>query len=145
MELGVNLPSVYQQALSRRSFQAARFWGSGLSGLQRDGRMVWTTLTMEARREAGYNGRDDADLVNILSSINDVDVAVIFVEQPGGDVKISWRALTGIDVAQIAQTFGGGGHRAAAGAILPGPLSAVQGMVLRTTRDLLAEIAKEGA
>lgn len=140
MDKGANLPDIYQQALFQRSFQAMRFWGSGLSHLQRDGSLVWTTLTMEDRKQAGYSGRDDADLINILSSISKTDVAVIFVEQPDGSVKVSWRANGGIDVSGIAQNFGGGGHRAAAGATLPGPLAEVQGIVLNTTREL-AEIS----
>jgi phosphoesterase RecJ-like protein len=93
-------------------------------------------LTLEDRKIAGYPGRDDADLINILSSISDIDISLIFVEQPDGNVKVSWRAASTIDVSGVAQWFGGGGHRAAAGATMPGPLAEAQKRVLEVTRKL---------
>ncbi len=136
MDKGANLSEIYQKVLLQRSFQAMRIWGSGLSNLQRDGRIVWTALTLEDRKIAGYPGRDDADLINILSSISDIDISLIFVEQPDGNVKVSWRAASTIDVSGVAQWFGGGGHRAAAGATMPGPLAEAQKKVLEVTRKL---------
>jgi phosphoesterase RecJ-like protein len=95
--------------------------------------MVWTTLTLQDRKEAGYPGRDDADLINILSSIEDADIALIFVEQ-GNGVKVSWRAQPGFDVSRVAQQFGGGGHRAAAGAQIEGSMPDIREKVLEATR-----------
>lgn len=135
MEYGADLSEIYRKALLQRSYSAIQFWGYGLSRLQREGRIVWATLTMEERKLAGYSGRDDADLINVLSSIEDMDVAVIFVEQPDGSVKVSWRAQREVDVSVIAQNFGGGGHRAASGATVPGPLAEAQSSVLKYTRE----------
>lgn len=140
MEAGASLPELYQRALIDRSFEAVRFWGYGLTKLQRDGSMVWTTLTMEDRKAAGYSGRDDADLINILSSIESAEVAMIFVEQPNDHVKVSWRAQPGFDVSPIALSFGGGGHPAASGADIPGEMEEVQANVLRATRALLERV-----
>jgi phosphoesterase RecJ-like protein len=62
---------------------------------------------------------------------------MIFVEQ-GSTVKISWRALQpGVDVSKIATHFGGGGHKAAAGADITGNLEEIQARVLQTTREML--------
>jgi phosphoesterase RecJ-like protein len=137
MEAGANLPEVYYHVLSSRSFQAARYWGAGLANLQREGRMIWTHLSLEHREVAGYTGNDDADLVNVLSAISEADVAIIFVEQRDGQVKISWRAQPGYDVSQIALMFGGGGHAAAAGAEVDGNLEDVKNKVLEVTRTVL--------
>jgi phosphoesterase RecJ-like protein len=138
MELGADLPGLYHRSLVRRSYEAARFWGTGLSSLERSDRLAWTTLTMKDRKAVGYPGKDDADLVNILSSLEDIDIAVIFVEQPSGQVKVSWRAQPGFDVSQIALQFGGGGHPAAAGAEIPGSIESVRPTVLKETQRLLA-------
>ena len=63
---------------------------------------------------------------------------MIFVEQHDSHVKVSWRALeAGVDVSPIAKHFGGGGHAAAAGADIPGALSEIQPLVLKTTREML--------
>jgi phosphoesterase RecJ-like protein len=114
-----------------------RLWGSGLNNLERNGPLVWTSLSLADRLAAGYPGRDDADLVNVLSSINGALISIIFVEQPNGSVKVSWRAQQGVDISQIALQFGGGGHPAAAGAELDGSLESVRNKVLEETYKLL--------
>jgi phosphoesterase RecJ-like protein len=134
---GVDLSEIYNQALIVRSFEAARFWGTGLSKLDREGRIVWTTLSMQDRNAVDYGGRDDADLINLLSSIESADIALIFVEQPNGNTKVSWRAKPGFDVSSIALRFGGGGHPAASGAEIPGSIEEVSRQVLRETRKLV--------
>lgn len=137
MEHGVNLSEIYMKAFITRTFEAMQFWGYGLMQLKREGPIVWTQLAMRDRHAAGYSGRDDADLINILSAIKDAQVAIIFVEQPNGHVKVSWRAQDGVDVAQIATVFGGGGHVAAAGAEIFGDIDSVEAHVLEETRNCL--------
>lgn len=138
MEAGGDLSNLYYRALIRRSFEAARFWGAGLSTLQRQGRVIWASLTQADRRAVGYQGRDDADLINVLSTIEDADVAIVFVEQANDRIKVSWRAQPGIDVSKIALQFGGGGHAAAAGAEIEGTLEQVQAQVLAVTQSIFS-------
>lgn len=138
MDAGADLPEIYSHALTQRSFQAARYWGAGLSKLKREGPLVWTTLTLADRSAVNYPGRDDADLINVLSAIEGAEIALLFVEQKHGAVKVSWRAQPGLDVSQIAMRFGGGGHKAAAGAEMEGALEDVQNKVLTATRELLS-------
>jgi phosphoesterase RecJ-like protein len=138
METGVDMPDLYMRGLVRRSFAAARYWGAGLSTLERKDGMVWSTLTMADRKVAGYSGNDDADLINVISALDGFKVGMIFVEQPKNRVKISWRALEpGIDVSPIATRFGGGGHAAAAGADVDGTLEEVKQAALQSTKEML--------
>lgn len=137
IELGADLPQLYHLALAQKSFQAARYWGKGLAQLQGDDGLVWATLTLADRRAVGYPGSDDADLIDLLSSITGASVAVIFVEQNSRKVKVSWRAKENYDVSQVAAQFGGGGHKVAAGAMISGELSHVQDNVLRATKKIL--------
>jgi len=134
---GAKISELYLSALVHRSYESTKFWGAGLSHIERNGGLVWTKLTIEDRKKAGYSGRDDADLINVLSAIKDASIAIIFVEQPGGSVKVSWRAQPGFDVAGLALRFGGGGHIAAAGAELKGTLDEVMPRVLKDTHGLL--------
>lgn len=139
VEYGADLPTLYHHALSEKTFEAARYMGAGLSQLERQDGLVWTTLTLENRKQAEYPGRDDADLVNILSSITSGEIALIFVEQSNGTIKISWRTRSPqIDVSTIAHQFGGGGHRAAAGAMVTGTLQEVQEKVIAATQTALS-------
>lgn len=141
MDYGADLPELYTRALISKSFEAARYWGMGLHKVRRVdlagvGSYVWTNLTLADRKEANYPGNDDADLVNLLSAV-DSDLAVLFIEQKNQHVKVSWRSRPGIDVAQIALQFGGGGHPAAAGADIAGSLDTVQEQVLNSTQAML--------
>jgi len=138
METGVDMPEIYMRALVRKAYPAARYWGAGLSSLQSQNGIVWGTLTLQDRKSAGYTGNDDADLINMISAIDDHKVGMIFVEQVNHTVKISWRALQpGVDVSQVAKHFNGGGHAAAAGADIEGSLTEVQREVLLKTREML--------
>lgn len=134
MDAGADLPELYYQALTRRSYESARLWGVGLSNLRHEDELGWTSISMAERRAIGYPGNDDADLVNMLPTINGINVAIVFLEQPDGRVKISWRTKQGYDISDLALRLGGGGHPNAAGASVEGPLSSVQKRVLEETR-----------
>jgi phosphoesterase RecJ-like protein len=130
IDQGAALTEVYQNSLNRRSYAAARYWGQGLTRLERHNGVVITSLTLEDRKIAGYPGIDDADLINVLSTIEEAEVAILLVEQEGGSVKISWRSKDHVNVAELATSFGGGGHLRAAGAIISGDLATVKQDVL---------------
>ena len=77
-------------------------------------------------------------LVNIISSIENENVAIIFVEQNAEKTKVSWRALNPkFDVSQVAKEFKGGGHKAAAGAEMSGSLAEVKERILQATRKMM--------
>ena len=138
METGVDMPAIYMRSLVKKSFVAAKYWGAGLSSMEHKDGIVWGTLTLEDRKRTGYGGNDDADLINMISAIDGNKIGMIFVEQSDNHVKISWRALEpGVDVSQVAKHFKGGGHAAAAGADIPGALSEIQPLAIKTTRELL--------
>jgi phosphoesterase RecJ-like protein len=138
MEMGGELIDIYYKTIVEQSLASARYWGAGLSKIEMEGGLVWTTLSLKEREAAGYPDRDDADLVKILSAIEGAKVAVILTEQSGGYVKISWRLCgsveTELDVSEIALLFGGGGHKAAAGADVKGNLNEILVKVLADTR-----------
>jgi bifunctional oligoribonuclease and PAP phosphatase NrnA len=143
MDFGADLSDIYQDEITNKSLDSVRYWGAGLTRLSHDDGIVWTSLTLADRKNIGYAGNDDADLVNVLSSINGAKIAMIFVEQNKNLVKISLRARPGIDVSSVALEFGGGGHAAAAGAEVEGSLEVVQSQVLEKTRKLLDKIDME--
>ncbi len=144
MEQGGGLADIYYKTITEQSLSAARYWGAGLSKIQMDDGLVWTTLTLKERQAAGYPARDDADLVKILSAIEGAEVAVILTEQEAGYVKISWRLCgsvdTDLDVSDIAHKFGGGGHKAAAGADVKGNIDHVLANVLTDTKLAMANV-----
>jgi len=53
--------------------------------------------------------------VGEIRSMYGVEIAILFIEWPEGDVHISFRSKNYADVSKIAMEFGGGGHVRAAG------------------------------
>jgi bifunctional oligoribonuclease and PAP phosphatase NrnA len=137
MAVGADLPGIYDQALNRRSFQAVLLWGQALSRATLEDRIAWTTIPLAVKQAVGYNGKGDADVINVLSTVGDADVFITIIETSDTDVKISWRARPGLDVSKIAQTFGGGGHISAAGANIKGTLAEIERKVLDETRKVV--------
>lgn len=137
MDSGANITELYNKALISRSYEATKYWSFALSRMQRNAGLVWTSLTLEDRKASGYFGNDDADLTNILSSIDSLDIAVLFVEQSATKTKVSWRSIPGLDISELAHQLGGGGHPAAAGVEMEGTLAEVEQKVLQITQDYL--------
>jgi len=89
---------------------------------------------------AGASTEESEGLIDHIRSIDGVQVAVVFEELDDEVTRISWRSKTpDIDVAAIAKMFGGGGHRAAAGARVIGRPLGVQRRVLGAIRRSLGK------
>ncbi len=98
--------------------------------LSAGGRLAWTEVRRADYPATGAIPQDSEELVNYPRSIAGVEVAVLLCEQPRGGVKVSFRSRGRIDVARLAEHFGGGGHRAASGAILETTLDDARARVL---------------
>jgi phosphoesterase RecJ-like protein len=138
MKAGASLPYITHHGLNRRQTAVILLWRAALSRLQIEDRMIWTSIPLAMRRQAGYTGNGDAGLVSFLVSADDADVAIVFVEGEDGRIEVGLRAVPGFDVAQVALQLGGGGHALAAGCTLPGPLEETQARVLDALRVDLA-------
>ena len=73
-------------------------------------------------------------LVNYALSMQGVEVALFFRELPDGRFRVSLRSKGNVNVAAVAERFGGGGHQCASGCSLDGPLSAATGRILAELR-----------
>jgi bifunctional oligoribonuclease and PAP phosphatase NrnA len=113
-----------------------RLLGLALSALQREGRLAWIWATQEQMERTGAKEEDCEGLVNYALSIGDVEVAVFFRELPDGRFRVSLRSKGKLDVASIAEEFGGGGHACASGCSVDGPLHAAVESVLGKIRRI---------
>jgi phosphoesterase RecJ-like protein len=77
--------------------------------------LVWTYLTQADLSEAGVEPSETDDLIDVVRTAREVDVAAVVKQQRDGRFKVSMRSRGGHDVARVAAVFGGGGHRLAAG------------------------------
>jgi phosphoesterase RecJ-like protein len=103
------------------------------------GRVAYTELRRGDYEATGATPQDSEDLVNYTRSVQGVEVGLFFMEQPRGGVKVSFRSRGAVDVARLAEGFGGGGHRQASGAVLPNAsLDEARARVLQALTALLA-------
>ena len=80
-----------------------------------DADLVWTYLTQDDVSKAGIAMADTDDLIDIVRTAREGDVAAVLKQQRDGKFKVSMRSRGGHDVSKIASERGGGGHRLAAG------------------------------
>ena len=99
-----------------------------------DGRLIYTWIERKDFEATGALPSDSEDLINMTLAVGGTEAAVILVEQIGGGFKISFRSRSELDCSRLAERFGGGGHKKAAGAFLADPLPAAQAKVLDAVR-----------
>jgi len=109
-----------------------RLTGMALAGLELEcnGALAVMTVTSEMLAAAGVDAAEVTNLVNHCYAAEGVHSAVLFVEQPDGEVKVSLRSRGVVDVSALALGYGGGGHARAAGARLAEPLADVKRRVV---------------
>jgi phosphoesterase RecJ-like protein len=113
-----------------------RLLGSALSNLHRDGELAWMYISREHMDRAEATDEDSEGLVNYALAIEGVEVALFFREQADGRFRVSLRSKGAINVASVAERFGGGGHECASGCAMEGPLSVAVERILMQFRLL---------
>jgi phosphoesterase RecJ-like protein len=99
--------------------------------LEHEGRIAFQFLSKADLSASGASFEDAEDLVNIPLQDRRVEVSVLFKENLEGKLRCSLRSKGGVNVARIAQSFGGGGHKTAAGFTCAAPLARVKVDVLQ--------------
>lgn len=95
------------------------------------GRLAWTIIRKEDLSR--FKGRkEDVDSVaDQIRSIKGVKIVIFFREIDKSTLRVSLRSRDRINIAQIAETFSGGGHFDVAGCTIPNNNKAMQGLILK--------------
>lgn len=139
LESGAEISRIYADLFERNTLGRLKLMGETLAKLktERDGRIAYTTISMDDLERTGAIPADSEDLVDFTVSLQGVEIGMLFIEQARGGVKGSLRSRTGLDCAKLAAKVGGGGHRAAAGLTLADPLPVAVERVLEIVREAL--------
>jgi phosphoesterase RecJ-like protein len=112
--------------MTRQLFEEARFdylqlvaTCLGRAQLDRDLRFVATWVTEDDLRRYGVAIEETEGLIDLVRRTGEAEVSCVLKETPEG-IRVSLRAISSADVGAVAQRFGGGGHRFAAGFTAPG-------------------------
>ena len=120
-----------------------RLHGLAMSSLrlEDDGRLATMQITEEMFRQTGTRAADTQGFADIPVFVKGVDVSVLLKELPAESgcrgIKVSLRSRPGddgVDVCAVAQDFGGGGHRHAAGFEVEAPLAEARSAVVERLR-----------
>ncbi len=129
-EISINL-------YERRSLPELRFLGYTLLNAHVEDGVIWSSISVDLFRKTGGSLDDTERLAEELRAADGIRVAVLFKELPNGKIKVSLRSKNGVDVSRVARIFGGGGHRQAAGCLIPGELHDVEARMLSEVKHLL--------
>lgn len=140
VDLGVRPNQIYEKLYEQHSLGRIRLAGVvlGRVTLACEGRLAYTWVKFPDFEETKSRPVDTEDLVNECLKIGGTQSAFIAIEQPNRRIKFSFRSRTELNVAKVAEKWGGGGHRQAAGATLDGPLDTAIGAVLEAMTAALA-------
>jgi phosphoesterase RecJ-like protein len=139
LESGGDLSATYGLLFERNTLGRLRLLGAMLAALRTEagGRIAYAAISRADIERTGAIPQDTEDLIDYTVSLSGVDVGLLFIELMRGGIKVSIRARGDLDCSRVMAAFGGGGHRAAAGATLPEPLAESVARVLDAVRKSL--------
>jgi len=111
--------------------------GQVLATARRDetGHVAWMRQTLEMQEQTHASDEDADGFVNYPLAVGEVEAAALFKEYSAGVYRTSLRSKGDVNVAKIAEKFGGGGHRNAAGCTLKGSWDEIEQQVVPLLQD----------
>ncbi|MCI6061039.1 MAG: bifunctional oligoribonuclease/PAP phosphatase NrnA [Dorea sp.] len=122
LEKGVDGPKIIQDTFYEKTYAQNQILGRALleSIVFMDGACIASYVKKNVMEFYGVTPKDLEGIVSQLRVTKGVEVAIFMYEQKTNIYKVSLRSKDKIDVSRIAQYFGGGGHRKAAGFTMHG-------------------------
>jgi len=140
VECGTSTADVYMLVFGRRELASRKLLAEMLLNAEShlDDRLIVTWQLIADRERLHTRQRGDDDLYRLLQTIKG-NVAVALIREEGeGAFSVGLRSSSAVDVGAVAASFGGGGHRQAAGFDIKGSLDSVKNAVLAALTPLLA-------
>jgi phosphoesterase RecJ-like protein len=113
----------------------------GTIGYDCDDRLVYASVTQDLLRKSGARMDESEGIIDLLNSVESLELAILFKEIEPGLTKISIRSRGGANANVLASVFGGGGHERASGAELDMPIKRAMDVVLPEARHMLETTA----
>ncbi len=122
IEYGFDFPRLIDETFYERTYVQNQILGRTLteSILFMDGQCIVSGVSLKTMRFYGLKSKDLDGIVNQLRYTKGVEVAIFMYELEPQRWKVSMRSCGGVDVSDVAEYFGGGGHMRAAGCNLTG-------------------------
>ena len=138
---GVDVSEIAKRMFHTNPIQKVRAMGMILNAMEfhASNRVVSTILR---RDDLGLADDDDIEgLVNYPLTIAGIEVAVLLRELEDGSFRVSMRAKNEVDVSTVAEQFGGGGHRKAAGCQMVGSIATIQQQIVSSIQSAIDSVS----
>jgi bifunctional oligoribonuclease and PAP phosphatase NrnA len=128
LEAGVDPVLVARNVYDSNNMGRLKLFGAVLSAMQIDptARIAIVYLDHEMARAAGGTYEDTEGLINLPLTVKEIQAVVFFKQSEGDEYRVSMRSKGDIDIGAVANEFGGGGHKNAAGCTVTGPIDSLQ-------------------
>ncbi|WP_395091290.1 bifunctional oligoribonuclease/PAP phosphatase NrnA [Armatimonas sp.] len=129
---GASPTVIYESVYENASFGAQKLLGRAMDRMARsaDGKLVWSWVIQSDFTEFDATDKDTDGIATALRAVRGAEVAMFLRQMPSGKLRVSLRAQEPWDVAAVAASFGGGGHKLASGCSLDGPPEAAVAALL---------------
>ena len=117
VELGADPAEIAKQcylSITHERF-ALRKMVSNTISIKNNKKSAYLTILPDFYAKTGAKSEDAEGIIEEVASIQGVEVGSLFEFMPDGGLRVSLRSKGKVDVNAIASSFGGGGHKAAAG------------------------------
>ena len=140
VDAGAKPDAIYAVLYENETLARLQLIGRVLARTKTDlgGRLIYTWIERADFEATGALPSDSEDVINMTLAVGGTEGAVILVEQNTGAFKISFRSRCQMDCSKVAEQFGGGGHKAAAGATVEGDLDTVRSKILDAVRTAMS-------
>jgi bifunctional oligoribonuclease and PAP phosphatase NrnA len=129
VEAGADIDTVVDWLFRVKPYSAVVLWAEALGNSRWSGPVIWTRIDRDMLDRAQATAAEAEGLINFLAGTIGARAAALAYEEPGG-WRVSLRSVhDAVDVASIAQEYGGGGHPRAAGLRLPKGEDALSGFI----------------
>jgi len=122
---GAKLNHIRKHILQDKNLPTFKLWGMVLNRLEykKPFDFVYTYVTQKDLAACGLHEEDLEGIANLMNNLNEGNATLVLRERQDGTIKVSMRTMRDtVDVSKIAQSFGGGGHKKAAGFSIQGPI-----------------------
>jgi phosphoesterase RecJ-like protein len=137
IDSGAELGFVSYNALNMRSQSTMKLWRTGLDNMHLEDGLIWTSITYQERKAAGFRSGSSVGLTNLIADVEEAVMGAVLMESEDGTVKVSLRCRPPYDVSEVAVQLGGGGHPLAAGCTLAGPLQEAEARLVSRCREAI--------
>ncbi|MCL2069873.1 MAG: bifunctional oligoribonuclease/PAP phosphatase NrnA [Treponema sp.] len=135
---GANPKAAFAAINGGKSLDSRRLIGQMLLSAEShfDGKLILCSEDYEQASRFGPESRDSDSLYQLLQALAGVEAIVVMRQETGDKFSIGFRSRDWVDVGEIAESFGGGGHKNAAGCSLAGTISEYRPKILKIFEEV---------